>query len=282
MAEITAAMIKELRERSGVGMGKCKEALEQAGGNMELAIENLRKAGLATAVKKEGRATNEGMILTAENGQTIAVVEGNAETDFVVRNERFQQFLSNVAQEIAKTSPTSLEAFLEQKYSKEPSLTMDQYRSTIIQTIGENIQIRRLLLLKKAADKSIGIYSHMGGKILTVVEISGSSGEEALAKEIAMHTAAAAPDYLSPEKVPADVIQKEKEIVKSQIQGKPANVIDKIVEGKLNAFYETACLIKQKFIKDDTMTIADLINQRSKALGKPLALTNFHRWTVGH
>jgi elongation factor Ts len=281
MAEVTAAMIKELRERSGVGMGKCKEALEAAKGDMELAIENLRKAGLATAVKKEGRATNEGMIVTSDNGSTIAIVEGNAETDFVVRNEKFQQFLTNVAQDAAKTTPASLEAFVQQKYSKDPSLTIDQYRSTLIQTIGENIQLRRLQLIKRAPDKSIGIYSHMGGKILTLVEITGSGAEDALAKDIAMHTAAAAPDYLSPEKVPADILEKEKEIAKTQIQGKPANIVDKIVEGKMNAFYDQVCLIRQKYIKDDSLTIADLVNKRSKEIGKPLTLTHFLRWTVG-
>ena len=142
-------MIKELRDRTGVGMGKCKEALEEAKGDMELAISNLRKAGMASAVKKEGRATNEGMIGTAENNQTIAIVEVNAETDFVVKNDRFKEFLNNIAEEVAKTSPASLEAFLQQKYSKDPSLTIDQYRATIVQTIGENIQIRRFLTLQQ-------------------------------------------------------------------------------------------------------------------------------------
>ncbi len=281
MAEVTAAMIKELRERTGIGMGKCKEALEAANGNMELAIENLRKAGLATAVKKEGRATNEGMIVAAENGSTVAVLEGNAETDFVVRNEKFQQFLKNLAADAAKSAPASLEAFVQQKYSQEPGLTIDQYRSTLIQTIGENIQLRRVATFKRGGDKSIGVYSHMNGKILTLVEITGSDSEEALAKEIAMHTAAAAPEFLSPEKIPADVINKEKEIAKTQIKGKPENIIDKIVEGKINAFYDQVCLIRQKFIKDDSLSIEDLVSKRSKEVGKPLAVTNFIRWSVG-
>lgn len=281
MAEVTAAMIKELRERTGIGMGKCKEALEAASGNMDLAIENLRKAGLATAVKKEGRATNEGMIVSADNGGTVAVVEGNAETDFVVRNEKFQQFLKNIANDAATSAPSTLEAFVQQKYSQEPNLTIDQYRSTLIQTIGENIQLRRVATFKRGGGKSIGVYSHMNGKILTLVEITGSDNEEALAKEIAMHTAAAAPEFLSPEKIPADVINKEKEIAKTQIKGKPDNIVDKIVEGKINAFYDQVCLIRQKFIKDDSLSIADLITKRSKEVGKPLAVTNFIRWAVG-
>lgn len=281
MATITPAMIKELRERTGVGMGKCKEALEEAKGDMELAIANLRKAGMASAVKKEGRETKEGMIGVAEQGPIVAIVEANAETDFVVKNERFKEFLNNIAQEVAKTHPSSLDAFLQQKYSKDPSITIDQYRATVVQTIGENIQIRRILTLKKTPDRSLGIYSHLGGKIVTVVEITGSGNEEAMAKDIAMHTAAAAPEYLSPDKIPQEVINNEKEIAKAQIQGKPANVIDKIVEGKINAYYDTSCLVRQKYIRDDTVTISDLVSRRSKEIGKPLTVTHFIRWSVG-
>lgn len=281
MATITPAMIKELRERTGVGMGKCKEALEEAKGDMELAIANLRKAGMATAVKKEGRETKEGMIGVAEKGAIVAIVEANAETDFVVKNERFKEFLNNIAEEVAKTNPPSLEAFLQQKFSKEPGLTIDQYRATVVQTIGENIQIRRILTLKKSADRSFGIYSHLGGKIVTVVEVTGSDSEEALAKEIAMHTAAAAPEYLSPEKVPLEIINNEKDIARAQIQGKPANIVDKIVEGKVNAYYDTNCLVRQKYIKDDSVTIAEFVNKRAKDTGKPLVVANFIRWTVG-
>lgn len=281
MVAITPAMIKELRDRTGVGMGKCKEALEEAKGDMELAIANLRKAGMASAVKKEGRETKEGMIGIAEEGPIVAIVEANAETDFVVKNERFKEFLNNIAHEVAKTNPPSLDAFLQQKYSKEPSLTIDQYRSTVIQTIGENIQIRRIMTLKKTADRSFGIYSHLGGKIVTVVEITGSGSEEAMAKDIAMHTAAAAPEYLSPDKVPQEVINNEKDIARAQIQGKPDNIVDKIVDGKVNSFYDTSCLIRQKYIRDDSITIADLVNKRAKETGKPLAVVNFIRWSIG-
>lgn len=274
---VTPAMIKELRDRTGVGMGKCKEALEEAKGDMELAIANLRKAGMATAVKKEGRATNEGVIIAAENDKAIALVEVNAETDFVVKNDRFQQFARNIAEEIAATRPASLETFLQQKFSKDPGLTVDQYRATIVQTIGENIQIKRLKVIPKNADKSIGTYTHLGGKIVTLVEISGSPALVDLAKDIAMHVAAASPEYLSPEKVPASVIAQEKDIVQSQIKNKPANIIDKIVEGKLNSFYDAACLIRQKYIKDDSVSIADLVTKH----GKNLTVTDFLRWNVG-
>lgn len=281
MATVTPAMIKDLRERTGIGMGKCKEALEEANGDIELAIANLRKSGMASAVKKEGRETKEGMIAAAENGPVVAIVEVNAETDFVVKNERFKEFLDSIAQEVAKSNPPSIDAFLQQPYSKEPGLTIDQYRATIIQTIGENIQIKRILTLKKTPEKSIGIYSHLGGKILTLVEITGDGNQEALAKDIAMHVAAAAPEYLSPDKVPQEIINNEKDIAKGQVQGKPANIIDKIVEGKVNAYFDTNCLVRQKYIKDDALTIGDLVNQHAKQLGKSLAVTHFLRWSVG-
>lgn len=281
MVQITASMIKELRDRTGIGMGKCKEALEEAKGDIELAISNLRKAGMASAVKKEGRATNEGAIGTAETASTIAIVEVNAETDFVVKNDLFQGFLSNIAREAAETKPASLEAFLEQKYSKDSALTIDQYRATVVQAIGENIQIRRLIIIAKTAQKSVGLYSHLGGKIVTLVEITGSGKEEALAKDIAMHVAAATPEYLSPEKVPADVINSEKEIAKSQVKGKPDNIVDKIVEGKIKAFYDASCLVCQKYIRDDSISITDLVNKRAKEAGAPLAVTHFLRWNVG-
>lgn len=278
---VTAQMVKELRDRTGVGMGKCKEALEEAKGDMELAIANLRKSGMAAAVKKEGRATNEGMIATAQDSKNVGVIEINAETDFVVRNTRFQEFLREMAEEIVKTTPASLEAFLAQTYSKDPNLTIDQYRSTVIQTIGENIQIRRITLIPKGGDKSVGIYSHMGGKIVCIVEIQGSNAEEELARDIAMHVAAAAPEYLDPASVPAEVISHEKEIARGQVKGKPENIVEKILEGKITAYYDAVCLVRQKFIKNDELHISDLVAKRAKETGKPLVLTSFIRWNVG-
>lgn len=278
---ITAAQIKELRDRTGVGMGKCREALEEAKGDIQLAIDNLRKAGIASAVKKEGRATNEGVILSAENGSTIAFVEVNAETDFVVRNERFQEFARNIAEEVAKTKPASLEAFKNQKFSKDPALTIEEYRTTLVQAIGENIQIRRLVIFTKAPNMSIGVYSHLGGKLMTMVELSGSNAEDALAKDIAMHVAAAAPEYLTEKEVPASILENEREIARTQIVGKPANIVEKIVDGKIGAFYDANCLNRQKFIRNDKMSIAELVNERAKETGKPLALAAFLRWGVG-
>lgn len=282
MAEVTAQMIKELRERTGVGMGKCKEALEQASGNMELAIENLRKAGVASAVKKEGRATNEGMIGFAENNDRIAILEVNAETDFVVRNDKFGKFLQEIAEEAVSTNPSSLEKFVSQKYSKDPSLTIDGHRATIVQAIGENIQIKRLHIIPKSPTLSLGVYSHMNGKIVTVVEIEGSSKEIPLAKEIAMHVAAAHPEYLNAESIPREILDREKEIAKSLIPGnKPQQILDKIIEGKIKSFYTTVCLVDQPYIKDDKVTVGDLVAKRAKETGSSLKLKGFMRWSVG-
>jgi len=279
--KVTPEMVKELRERTGVGMAKCKEALDQAGGDMQLAIDNLRKAGMASAVKKEGREAKEGLIGSAENKKAIALVEVNAETDFVTQNERFRQFLQDVCEEAVETSPSSVEAFGQQKYRKDPTLTIDQYRALVVQSLGENIQIRRVLILPKRGDTSIGIYSHMGGKIVTVVELSGGAGQEALARDIAMHVAAESPDYLRPEDVPQEIKAREDEIARSQIKGKPANIVDKIVEGKLKAFYDQVCLICQKYVKDNAITITQLLANESKRLGKTLDLKQFIRWKVG-
>jgi elongation factor Ts len=278
---ITAALVKELRDRTGIGMGKCKEAIETSQGDIELAISNLRKAGMASAVKKEGRSTNEGVIVFAENTDAVALVEVKTETDFVARNERFQQFATQLAKEVLNKMPGSVEDFLGHSYHYDGhEMTADQHRAVLVQAIGENIQISRLQIFKKSTDKSIGIYSHLGGKIVCVVELTGASGEEAFAKDIAMHVAAASPEYLSPETVPEAILANEREIAQSQMQGKPANMVDKIVAGKLEAFYGTNCLSRQKYIKDDELTIAQLVEQRAKAIGKPLVLTGFVRWSL--
>jgi len=281
MSKITADMIKELRERTNVAMGKCKEALDQAGGDMEKAIDILRKAGIASAVKKEGRETNEGSIGYAEGPKAIALIEANAETDFVTQNEKFKAFLRDLCIEAAETTPASLEAFMQQPLRKDNNTTIDQYRAQIVQTLGENIRVKRMQIIPKASDASIGIYSHMGGKIVCIVELTGGTGNEALARDIAMHSAAESPDYLRPEDVPSDVKAREEEVAKGQIKGKPANIIEKIVEGKIKAFYDQVCLLNQKYVKDNEITITQLLEQESKRLGKKLDIRSFLRWKVG-
>lgn len=277
---VTAAMIKELRDRTGVGMSKCKEALDEAKGDMESAIAILRKAGMASAVKKQGRETKEGILVCRENDSTVAIVEVNAETDFVVKNDRFQEFAKNVAEDAAASKPASVEALLAQRYSKDSTLTIDDYRSLVIQQIGENIQISRVMIFPKSAGNTIGIYSHLGGKIVTFCELQGEGVAE-LAKDIAMHIAATSPEYLRPEDVPQELVEKEREIAKSQVLNKPANIIDKIVDGKLGAFFDAICLTRQRFVKDDSLTIQELVNKQAQLARKNLELVRFFRFTIG-
>jgi elongation factor Ts len=279
--KVTPDLVKELRERTGVGMGKCKEALDQSGGDMEKAIEILRKAGMASAVKKEGRETNEGLIGAAEGKDAVAFVEVNAETDFVTQNEKFKQFLRDIAQDAADVRLNSLEALLKHPYSKDKSVTVDQYRALVMQSLGENIQVKRLLVLPKSNEISIGIYSHMGGKIVTAVILSGGAGQEALARDIAMHVAAESPEYLRPEDVPHTVRAKEEEIARSQVKGKPDDIAHKIVQGKYKAFCDEVCLECQKYVKDNTLTISGLLEKESKRLGKHLTISAYYRWKVG-
>jgi elongation factor Ts len=275
--KITAALIKELRERTGVGMTKCKAALEESKSDIELAITNLRKSGMASAEKKEGRATKEGIIASAENDHGVTLIEINAETDFVVKNETFQEFAKNIAEEVANTKPASLEAFLAQKYSKEQDLSIDEFRATIVQKIGENIQIKRFEIIEKGPEASVGIYLHMGGKIASLVKLQGANDKAALAKDIAMHIAAENPEFLDVNDITSEVKLREEEIAREQVKNKPENIIEKIIEGKLKAFYDQACLNRQKFVKNPDVTIAQLVAQN----GENLKIEMFKRWAVG-
>jgi elongation factor Ts len=279
--KVSAESVKQLRDRTGVSMGKCKEALDKAGGDMDAAIDFLRKSGMASAVKKEGRETNEGLIGSAEGSKAVALLEVNAETDFVTQNEKFRQFLKEVAQEAADGAVSDLAELMQRPSAQDKSITIDQYRALVMQSLGENIQVKRLLLLPKSADLSIGLYSHMGGKIVVAVILTGGSGQEALARDIAMHAAAESPEYLSAEDVPASVRAKEEEIARSQVQGKPANIVEKIVEGKVKAFCDEVCLVCQKYVKDNTMTVAQLLDKESKRLSKAMGIKAFYRWKVG-
>ena len=281
MKEITADMVKQLRERTGVGMAKCKEALVLAEGDMENAIDVLRKAGMAAGVKKEGRETKEGMIIAAEDKAALVLIEANAETDFVAQNDRFKHFVHDCLKQALDSKETTLEGLLAQPYFKDKSITIDQYRNLVIQALGENIQLRRLQMIHKHPNTSYGIYSHLGGKLVVVVELEGASDQDGIAKEIAMHVAAENPDYLKPEEVPAQVLAREEEIARSQAEGKPANMIDKIVAGKLKAFTDQVSLIHQKYVKDNSVTVQQFVDICAKKIGKTLSIRCFWRWKVG-
>lgn len=281
MKEITTNMIQELRERTGVGIGKCKEALVLAEGDLDKAVHHLRKIGLAAGAKKEGRETKEGQILAEENAKVLVFAEANVETDFVAQNERFKQFLHDVVSQALVSQPKSLEEFLNEPYAKDKSITIDQYRNLVIQALGENIQLRRLQVVHKHANSSYGIYSHMGGKIVVIVELEGATDQAAIAKDIAMHVAAESPDYLDEQEIPANVLAREEEIARSQVKDKPANIVDKIVAGKLQAFKAQVCLVDQKYVRDNALTVRQYVDASSKKVGKPLSVRCFWRWKVG-
>lgn len=278
---ITMDLIKELRERTGVGMSKCKEALVLSEGDMEKAIDHLRKTGMAAGVKKEGRETKEGIILTKEDEESLIVAEANVETDFVAQNERFVQFLQDVLDQALKAKPESLEALMALPYEKDPSITLDGYRNLVIQALGENIQMRRFEVLPKGSDRSFGVYSHMGGKLVVIVEIAGASDEQAMAKELGMHIAAESPEYLNREEIPAEVIAREEDVARSQVKGKPENIVEKILTGKIKAFSEQVCLLNQKYVKDSSKTVEAVLQEHGKSAGKTLSIRRFLRWQVG-
>lgn len=277
---ITSELIKELRERTGVGLAKCKSALEEAHGDIEKAIEALRKAGIASAVKKESRETKEGRIEYLESKEGVALVEMNAETDFVVNNEKFHAFHRALVMKEAECKTTSPEELLLAKFPT--GKQVDEERKELMAVLGENIVISRAQFLRAASDTSLGVYSHMKGKILVVVELQGSHNMSEFAREIAMHIAAESPDYIDRNDVPSDLLAKEEEIARSQVPGnKPKEIIDKIAQGKLEAFLNQVCLLRQKFIKNPDLTIAQLLEKKGKEEGKKLTVKSFLRWNVG-
>lgn len=273
-------LIKQLREKTGVGIAKCKEALVAVSGDLEKAVEELRKLGIASAVKKEGREVHEGAIGYAENEQAIVFIELNAESDFVVQNEKFQTFLQQLAQQVVAKLPHTMQDLLDSPFAADSTLTVDQFRAGLIQSLGENLQIRRFEAFAKGEDHSIGVYIHSGSKLAALVQINGSGDESSLARDIAMHVAASSPEFLSPDSVPQTVLEKEREIARSLMKGKPPQILEGIVEGKVKAFCQNVCLSEQEFIKDPKLRIKELVSQRAAATKKPLQLANFVRWSV--
>lgn len=277
--EVTSDMIKKLRERTGVGMAKCKQALDAASGDIEKAIDILRKEGAASAVKKSTRETNEGLIGAKENNKAVALIEVNAETDFVTKNDKFLSFVNELVEGALTQSSTSLEKFLAQK--GKDGHTHEEKRVELIQSIGENIQIKRLQVWQKQANASYGLYIHLGGKIVTLVEISGSASMGSLAKDVAMHVAAEAPEYLKSSDIPEAALEREKDVATSQMKGKPAAMIEKILAGKLKAYADQVCLLGQKYVKDNSVSVEQHVTAEGKKAGASLVITKFLRWEVG-
>ncbi|HKX11704.1 MAG TPA: translation elongation factor Ts [bacterium] len=255
MAEITAKMVQDLREKTGAGMMDCKKALNEAGGDMEKAVEVLRKSGMASASKKAGRLASEGLIDIHVEGDVAAIVEVNSETDFVAKTPDFQNFVKSVAQHVAKKRPADLAALLKQT-PEGAKADFETLTKEMVAKIGENLSIRRFQVLEAAAGEKFGSYLHMGSKIGALVKVKGDAAKlnNDLLKDLAMHVAAASPRFLHREQIPADVRAKEKEIYLAQLQesGKPKEMLEKIVEGKLGKFASEVCFIEQIFVKDPT------------------------------
>ncbi len=248
--------IKQLRNTTGAGIVDCKKAIEEAGGDIKKAVEILRKKGIAKAAKRSSREAKEGVIVVDVNKQADEgyISEVNSETDFVARNEKFQQFTQKVLEIIKKNKPKSKEELM--------NLTMDngtvkENLDNLSGTLGEKLDIKRYEIL---SGQTIAAYSHMGGRI-GVLAVLNKEGEQELAYNIAMHIAAANPRYINPDDVPNEEIEKEKEIYREQLlkEGKPENIIDKILEGKINKYFKEVCLVKQEYIKDDKKCVGDIL-----------------------
>jgi len=289
---ITAEQVAKLRERTGAGMMDCKKALTEHGGDIEKAIEHLRKKGIASASKKAGRTAKEGTVYSfVDAGAKASVlVEINCETDFVAATDNFKNFVANVAKHIAQANPENPTALLSQKYIGDTSKTMDDFLKETIAIVGENITIRRFVRYPMTAGKEAKSYIHMGGKMGVMVEVNMANHAKASQEpftgymsDLTMHVAAAAPQFLKQEEIPADLVAKEKEIAMAQLmtQNKPADVLEKIAIGKINKYFEENCLIKQKFIKDDKKTIEALTNEVGKAMGEALSIARFTRFVLG-
>lgn len=269
---ITAALVKELRERTGAGMMDCKKILTETNGDMEAAIEELRKRGAAQADKKAGRIAAEGTIVTLVQGTTGVAVEVNSETDFSAKNDAFVNFANQVAQTVLETKPADLAALSDSMMSS--GTTVEQARQALIQEIGENISVRRFEIVEAGEGELVGAYQH-GTKISVLVRLA--NGSEELAKDIAMHVAASRPVCVSADDVPADLLAKEREIFTAQAaeSGKPAEIMEKMVEGRIRKYLNEITLLGQAFVKDPDQTVEKLL----KSAGAEVS--QFVRYEVG-
>ena len=273
MAQITASLVKELRERTGAGMMDCKKALTQTDGDIDAAIDYLRENGIAKAAKKADRIAAEGLSYIEVKGNKAVILEINSETDFVAKNEKFVALVKNVAEAILAAEPKTLEEALQVEAQ---GGTVEAAINEGIATIGEKLSLRRFEVVTKSDADAFGAYSHMGGRIGVLTLVEGSTDEEA-AKDVAMHIAALAPKYLDESEVPADVLEHEKKVLTEQAlnEGKPANIVEKMIVGRINKFLEEITVVKQKFVKDDSFTVEKFVASKGGKLAK------FVRYEVG-
>lgn len=278
----SAQDVKTLREQTGCGMMDCKKALTEANGDMEKATELLREKGLAAAVKKAGRVAAEGVVLAIQDKNTGVVIEVNAETDFVAKNAEFMAFVETCAKTVMEQNPADVDALLALKASGSDSTIEELLREKIL-VIGENMKIRRFARY----EGSVITYVHGGGRIGVMVkfdtDVADKEGFEEYAKDVAMQIAAIPPEYVSEKNVPAERVEKEKEILTAQAmnEGKPANIAEKMVVGRIKKFFKEICLVDQAFVKDGEVTVGEHTNNIAKALGGKIEIVDFVRFEKG-
>lgn len=276
----TAKDVKELREMTGCGMMDCKKALTETDGDKDKAVEFLREKGLATAAKKAGRIAAEGIVKSYVANGVGVLVEVNAETDFVAKNDEFQEFVTTVAKAVAEQNPADVEAL---KNCSTDEGTIGELLTAKIAKIGENMNIRRFARFEGAVSE----YIHGGGRIGVLVkfdtDVEGKDGFGEFAKNIAMQIAAAGAQYLDRDAVPAEVVEKEKEILSAQAlnEGKPANIVEKMVIGRINKFYKDVCLVDQEYIKDGDLSVSKYIANTAKELGGSIKIVEYVRFEKG-
>ena len=260
---ITASLVKELREKTGAGMMDCKKVLTETDGDMEKAAELLRERGITKAAKKSDRIAAEGLVYCylAEDKKLGVVLEVNAETDFVAKNDEFRKFVADTTKHIAVKNPATVEELLEQKALVDETKTIKDILTDKIATIGENMTVRRFARFE--TDGLIETYTHGDGKIGVMVEFAKGTSE--VARDVCMQIAAARPEYLNEAEVPADVVEHEMEILKAQAmnEGKPAEIAEKMVKGRIGKFYGEICLVDQAFVKNPDIKVKDLLNQNN-------------------
>ncbi len=263
---VTASQVKDLREKTGAGMMDCKKVLTETDGDMEKAIELLRERGIAKAAKKSGRVAAEGLVeaYVSEDGKTGAIVEVNSETDFVAKNEEFKTFVMNVAKQIVEKNPKDVEELLAQDSIEVPGKTVNEVLVEKIATIGENMNVRRFVRFE--SEGLVEKYIHGDGKIAVLVNMS--KGTKEVAKDVCMQIAAARPEFLNEESVPAERVEKEKEILKAQTmnEGKPEAIAEKIVLGRIGKFYSEICLVDQAFVKDPNKKVSQMLKENDSEI----------------
>ncbi|WP_404452650.1 translation elongation factor Ts [Virgibacillus necropolis] len=272
---ITAQMVKELREKTGAGMMDCKKALTETDGNIEQAIDYLREKGVAKAAKKSDRIAAEGLTHVEVDNNTAALLEVNCETDFVTKNDQFKSLLTKLGNHILTHKPATVEEALQQDMDGEGN-NVESYINSVIAKIGEKISLRRFVIFTKTDNDSFGSYLHMGGNIGVLTLLEGTTDAQ-VAKDVAMHVAAANPLHVSRDAVSEDEVNREREVLKSQAlnEGKPEKIVEKMVEGRLGKFFEDICLLEQNFIKDPDQKVKKFVAD------KGATVKSFVRYEVG-